>query len=413
MLIIFRLLCPLLWLLRTVEASQTVIDDSDPIIDYQPPSRWQVNAPGQPKTGLAAPDPGLVRNSTWHDVSYDIGIAAVSLSFPFNGTGLAVYCMLWHLANADSDGPSSNPNLSLTTLSFTLDGTLAGSYTSGPYQHVASTTYSYNVSVFQNLAIPAGAHTFSMNLEPNSMALFDYYVIYDSDPTPEQKGSSSLAIILVVAGAGLLGIGSVVILLIRRYRWNRQRPRPFDILSSTTSIPAMYEQGASDYELAHLFAPYVVGQGTQTNWEPQVGRGSQSTTSEPPLRSRRSPVTMVPTIVIIEPSVPTAGTARVDTPPRITVERDAEDAMRLPSYLPPPYPLGPSEASGPSAPSQSVPSHPRPSSSSSVPHIRPLPAPAVQSAVHPFIPPRDKGAIPLIPPRDQGKKDDIDRRWVM
>ncbi|KAG8874743.1 hypothetical protein FRB98_008247 [Tulasnella sp. 332] len=252
-----------------------------------------------------------------------------------------------------------------------------------------------------------------MNPEPNSTVLFDCYVVYNSDPTllsvthteiERGKDHPTLLSYLSLWESDSSDSPTPVTLLIRRYYWNLQRPQPIDTLSPATSTPAMHDQGASEYELVHLFTPYGVGEGTQTSW-PVDHRGSMLTTPEPRPRSRRLSVTIVPTVIIMPEMLlgPVAGTMRADAPPRITIERDAEDTMSLPNRLHPLYPSSSRDASGPSDPSQFVPSNPRFSSSSSLPHIRPLLSPTVESALRPLMPPRDQDAIPLIPAEIKGR----------
>lgn len=102
------------------------------------------------------------------------------------GTGLAVYCILWHFANADTVGGSnSDPDLSTTSLTFFLDGEAAGSYTSAPYQETTVTFYTYNVTVYQNLNMTDGPHTFTAYVEENSMVLFDYFTVWGNGTGPD------------------------------------------------------------------------------------------------------------------------------------------------------------------------------------------------------------------------------------
>ncbi|KAG9024455.1 hypothetical protein FRB95_011468 [Tulasnella sp. JGI-2019a] len=405
----------LLWSLPVTSTFQSIIDDSDPAVNYQPPSRWQANAPNVPKTGLAAPDPTLLYNSTWHDVSYDIGTPAASFSFPFHGTGLAIYCVLWHLAYADSNGSSSNPNLSLTALNFVLDGQSAGTYTSGPYQHVTTTSYSYNTSVYQNLTMLAGPHTFSVNLEPNSMVLFDYALVTHlgngtakPDPSTQQGKKIPLSpwIIAVIVGASLLISSSAIIFIIRRYR-ARKPGRFFDMLSTGPGTLATYEPVGSDSDIMHQLEPYVVGEGTQQSWKSHT-TGGRTTPPDHQITPSITSWTPNPVVVIVEmqPDLDVAGVMAASAQPRVRIARDAEDAVNSPTSLPPPYPPSPRNAPGPSSPPLTP---PQPAISTQVPLRSPLSSQQnrvtpTSSAVYPLIPPRDKDVMSLIPPWDQAVK---------
>ncbi|KAG9004658.1 hypothetical protein FRB94_002198 [Tulasnella sp. JGI-2019a] len=176
---------------------------------------------------------GMVRSSTSRRVAFSDhsnmsypftdgsltsdAVSPVSLDFPFTGTGLTVYCILWHLQS----GITPYQNGSITSLSFTIDGQPAGNYTSGPYTSYASTTYDYNVPVYNSTSISNGQHTFSMALQPNTVAFFDYAVVYQTEQ-PVKKKAPVGAIVGSIIGVLLL---FVVLSLIIRCLVRRRRRR--------------------------------------------------------------------------------------------------------------------------------------------------------------------------------------------
>ncbi|KAG8988687.1 hypothetical protein FRB94_002995 [Tulasnella sp. JGI-2019a] len=341
----FLLLSALLGLLEFVFAvdisqfNSTVIDDTDPIINYQPPDAWIAVNKANPKPGGATPDASQAYNSSWHDSTFYIGDSLASIEFPFNGTGLAVYCILWHLQNANAT-PTSIPDLSLTSLVFTFDGNPAGNYTSGPYQDPGTTRYGYNTSVYQNFNMSNGRHTFSLNLEPNSMILFDYAVIYQNGSSSSNiqvnngKNISTGAIRGIIGAASVL-LSSILLLIaygIYRRRQRRARRMTFDIddghLPDPNNNVLMQEQGPISYHPVDTFDPYVVND----NHADRIPTKSQPDRSTSPLRKGRRPNPAgddgvgAPLIGGSQPSYPT-----------IEVEDDAEDAGVFPNRLPPPY----------------------------------------------------------------------------
>ncbi|KAG8988688.1 hypothetical protein FRB93_004023 [Tulasnella sp. JGI-2019a] len=335
----FQLLFALFGLLGFVVAenvsqlNSTVMDDTDPRINYQPaPGTWFAIDSDHPKpaSSLASPDPSQVYNSSWHDGTFYVDNSLASIEFPFNGTGLAVYCVLWHLAGANAT-PTSTPSLSLTSLVFTLDGNPAGNYTSGPYEDPGTTSYTYNTSVYQNFNMSNGPHTFSLNLQPKSMVLFDYAIIY-------QNGSSSSNILLdhgkeisSAAIRGIIGAASVLLCLIllliaygiRRRRQKNARRMTFDIddghLPDPNSDVPMQE---SNPGAVNAYDPYV----DNPDRDHTMPQPDQSTS----LRSkgwRHNPAARD------EMGAPLMGGSHSI----VEVEDDAEDAGVLPNRLPPPY----------------------------------------------------------------------------
>lgn len=88
--------------------------------------------------------------------------------------------------------PNADGTPTLMNLTFTLDTEPAGNYlhTSGP-----ATVHDFqsNISVFSRGGLSDSAHSLLVNLGPNSVFLFDYYVVSRADcsslapcPTPSQ-----------------------------------------------------------------------------------------------------------------------------------------------------------------------------------------------------------------------------------
>lgn len=101
-----------------------------------------------------------------------------------------MYCILWDLAVQDFGTPTPDTRLSGTFLSFDLDGQLSGSY-SAPWNNTRVTSYTYNQMVYENLGLADGTHTFMMNLNPDSVVLFDYAVAYQEAVLVTASGTSA------------------------------------------------------------------------------------------------------------------------------------------------------------------------------------------------------------------------------
>ncbi|KAG8874744.1 hypothetical protein FRB98_008248 [Tulasnella sp. 332] len=249
-------------------------------------------------------------------------------------TGLSVFCVLWHLAYANS-GVNSDPDLSLTSVTFTLDGNPAGNFSSGPYVDITSTSYSYNTSIYANFNMSNGPHTFSINLEPNSMILFDYAVIYQNGSSSSNiqlapgKAIATAAIVGVCIGAGIVLLSTLVIFLIRRRR-RQARKMFFDIddghiPNPSSNIAMQKHQGSSGtYQSVGTLEsdPFVISDN-----QDHARQSRSNRITSPPSKGRHSSLSSGTRLMGgLETEYST-----------VEVEDDAEDVEVLPDRLPPPY----------------------------------------------------------------------------
>ncbi|KAI5116467.1 hypothetical protein M0805_006727 [Coniferiporia weirii] len=185
-----RALCLVIWLLVYLELSRGVlvnrtIDDQLgdsvtgvlPIYEGPPADNWQQGATC--KGCEAQPDPSLAFRGTWHDATWnpgDPGEKVVTVGF----TGSAVYVFII-LEN-------SVQFTTLTSLSFTIDGELVGSFVHAP---TTSTDYEYNVTAYANDNLANTQHTLIMQTAGNNatLILFDYLVYsVDDEGAPANGG---------------------------------------------------------------------------------------------------------------------------------------------------------------------------------------------------------------------------------
>ncbi|KIJ96144.1 hypothetical protein K443DRAFT_107695 [Laccaria amethystina LaAM-08-1] len=165
------LLLTLLTLSSAVLVNRTIDDEyGDPITStfpvYSPIGDWQQGA--NCSDCAIKPDVSKAFDGTWHDSTFYPDSTPKSVSVTFNG--VAVYAFF-----------ITSPVLTTTTttqthLNFTLDNALIGAYDFTPD---ASSTYTYNHSVFSKTGLSNGEHTLVMTTGGTTAALllFDY-VIY-------------------------------------------------------------------------------------------------------------------------------------------------------------------------------------------------------------------------------------------
>ncbi|KAI0255591.1 hypothetical protein BJV78DRAFT_1176946 [Lactifluus subvellereus] len=226
------------------------VDDTDPLIVYQPTSAWFYN---QNSLGCAVcltpPSPTIAYNSTWHhglhviplganerdssgrrkrndgvstmslqeresdlgdarrDNTFDPtnGVTAspfdgldsgdpgfvdipVSVRFNFNGSAIYLYCIL-------PLGVPPTPHCTPThvDLTFTLDDEPAGKFSHDGLANIGG--FQPNVSVFSRAGLSDSAHTLVVNLGPNSVFLLDHYVFSQADGR-DLSPTSTTAIVL-------------------------------------------------------------------------------------------------------------------------------------------------------------------------------------------------------------------------
>ncbi|KAG9001344.1 hypothetical protein FRB94_004837 [Tulasnella sp. JGI-2019a] len=315
----------------------TVIDDASSAVDYQPLGRWSAtNASTFQNGSVTSLDPSKLYNSSLHSASFDVGSPSVYLAFSFNGTGLAVYCVLEH-PSASTTNPVS------TSLSFVLDGMAVGNYTSGPLSPMTTPSFSYNTSVYQNLDLSDGLHTFSINLLPNTTLWFDYAAVYRNNSPTSHPGRGSwiggLAAALV-AGT-LLGVGTAVYI---RRRKKIARRLDFDIEDGNMGDGGIVEPFQQVTPSHH---PYLAEVATKpvpiTPTTPTTGpEVTKAEGSFPPIGTSESlPIAMRS----LERGDSRLGVGVVELegnglgvgPEIVAVEEDAEDARDKSIRLPPPY----------------------------------------------------------------------------
>ncbi|KAI5116464.1 hypothetical protein M0805_006724 [Coniferiporia weirii] len=129
---------------------------------------------------FAQPDPSRAFQGTWHDATWTPGDPSEDI-MTVNFAGSAVYVFII-LAN------SVPFTTTLTSLSFTLDGELDGSFVHAP---TTSTDYEYNVTAYANDNLANAQHTLIMQTAGNNatLVLFDYVVYSVDDEAPVTTSS--------------------------------------------------------------------------------------------------------------------------------------------------------------------------------------------------------------------------------
>ncbi|KAH9891100.1 hypothetical protein C8Q73DRAFT_651697 [Cubamyces lactineus] len=200
--------------LATISASAALvnvtIDDTygDPIngaqVTYEPLDAWNV---GQSCTACTAhPDPTLAHNGTWHDGTVQAGSTQLLTAMTrfegalqsFSGVAVYVYCIV----TRSSVSPDGNSDMT-----FFIDGEPVGAFVQPPD---GDTAYDYNVPVYTNMSLAAGAHEIVILAgQPNgnkSLILLDYivytFVIQDAEqPLNTSDMSTSASIIPSTIGS--------------------------------------------------------------------------------------------------------------------------------------------------------------------------------------------------------------------
>ncbi|EPQ61026.1 hypothetical protein GLOTRDRAFT_90333 [Gloeophyllum trabeum ATCC 11539] len=228
---------------------------------YSPPQAWNI---GQNCTGCTAkPDPAQVYMGTWHDATFvpttsdSASEGIISLTVPFNGGAVYVYCIL----TFTFDHPAGNSDML-----FWIDNDIVGTF---ELPANGSTVYDYHFPVYVNESIEAGPHTFRLETGHNntkSTLLFDSLVYTHDDtsmgnstsgggsrhnsshvhgsPRPGQQlenakhSLSKKFTIIIAVVSSLLGtvivIGTVILFIILRRR-RRQRSQQLSSPSTESS----------------------------------------------------------------------------------------------------------------------------------------------------------------------------------
>ncbi|KZT23802.1 hypothetical protein NEOLEDRAFT_1179793 [Neolentinus lepideus HHB14362 ss-1] len=233
-------------------------------VAYFPAGVWNV---GQDCVGCTAhPDPSQMYMGTWHDATFvpatgdDPNSTVVSLSVPFNGSAVYVYCVL----TFTYDHPAGNSDMQ-----FWIDNDIVGEF---ELPGNGSMNYDYNFPVYVNESIEAGPHTFRLETGHNntkSLVLFDYLVYSYDDGTRNSSSSFQSSsqrshrlgqtrhnlskklttiIAVVVSLVVVLLIAAAIILFILFRRWRRTNALKSATDPTTTVVP---REGPGDRWLAN------------------------------------------------------------------------------------------------------------------------------------------------------------------
>src|ERR1700761_2219468 len=171
--------------LSSASAATTRFDDTAASYRDSPQADWATQDCGDCS---AKPNPALTNDGTWHDDTILTGDQSASLTFTFSGmslqsapsnicymygtiigTGVAVYGIIPPVGVAEPGNQD---------LTFLLDTDQTKTYINAP----SGSDYQYNVQFYQILDLSNGQHTLTMTMNPNSMALVDYFVVTTPDP---------------------------------------------------------------------------------------------------------------------------------------------------------------------------------------------------------------------------------------
>ncbi|KAL5531404.1 hypothetical protein ACEPAG_4281 [Sanghuangporus baumii] len=171
--------------MQIVRAADVFVDDNDGSISYAPGDSW---AQGNGCSSCAlSPSSGSAHDGTWHDTTYYPSGGARTITFRFTGTGISAYFIVPDKAQGTASVD--------TSLTFTLDGSQAGTYTHSPS---GSSDFLYNQRVFSSSGLSNGDHTLVVSAGPTSdggstAVLFDYliYTTQDESSTTAATSASS------------------------------------------------------------------------------------------------------------------------------------------------------------------------------------------------------------------------------
>ncbi|KAG9047134.1 hypothetical protein FS837_002965 [Tulasnella sp. UAMH 9824] len=166
------------------QTRRRVVDDSDPTISYtigaadDQPGQWAAMDATKQDAKCAAVnclnvvDAAQVHGGTWHE-----GYGSVTISYTFNGTGIAAYFI------------SSNPSGATANTSFFIDGEL--SQTVGGATNGMASPLSYNVQVFAISNLQDRSHELVISQSSGSSTLMFDYLTYE-ELVPDVASSGDL-----------------------------------------------------------------------------------------------------------------------------------------------------------------------------------------------------------------------------
>ncbi|KAI8983377.1 hypothetical protein BD414DRAFT_490726 [Trametes punicea] len=158
---------------------------------YEPDDAWSA---GQTCAACTAhPDSTLARNGTWHDGTTQANSTQLlTAAVRFEGVAVYVYCIV----TRSSTSPDGNSDMT-----FFLDGDEVGQFVRPPD---GNATYEYNVPVYVNQSLAAGAHELAIVnghlLGNKSLILLDY-IVYTRDVDPISSSLESLSSALSLASS--------------------------------------------------------------------------------------------------------------------------------------------------------------------------------------------------------------------
>ncbi|KAI0336251.1 hypothetical protein GY45DRAFT_1333291 [Cubamyces sp. BRFM 1775] len=165
-------------------------------VTYAPPDAWNV---GQSCAACTAhPDPTLAHNGSWHDGTVGAGSTQLlTATARFEGVAVYVYCIV----TRSSVSPDGNSDMT-----FFIDGEQVGTFVQPPD---GDTAYDYNVPVYANTSLAAGAHEIViLSGQPNgnkTLILLDYIVYTQETEQPNVSNMpTSLSSILSTATGSII-----------------------------------------------------------------------------------------------------------------------------------------------------------------------------------------------------------------
>ncbi|KAL5512944.1 hypothetical protein ACEPAH_3342 [Sanghuangporus vaninii] len=159
--------------LQVALAADVYVDDNDGSISYAPGDSW-AQGDGCGPCALS-PSSGSAYDGTWHDTTYYPSGSARTITFRFTGIGISAYFIVPDRAQGSASVD--------TSLTFTLDGSQAGTYT---HSSSGSSDFLYNQRVFSSSGLSNGDHTLVVSAGATSdggstAVLFDYFVYTTQD----------------------------------------------------------------------------------------------------------------------------------------------------------------------------------------------------------------------------------------
>ncbi|KAG8921687.1 hypothetical protein FRC03_010628 [Tulasnella sp. 419] len=140
----------------------TAVDDANPAFTYLPATHWNSN--GDCRCS-AKPDAAQMFANTWHDGARLEGDPPVNVTLTFTGVGVSIYGVLWD--------PKDSDLVAGINLSFSIDnGASTGAFIRDAI-YSRDEVFTYGRNMFSVTGLSSGPHTLVINLEVNSIFLFD------------------------------------------------------------------------------------------------------------------------------------------------------------------------------------------------------------------------------------------------